>query len=45
MGAKLGNPFPHFMFRDEAASIGELDAQFVLVKNAAADLKAPVVPV
>ena len=44
MGAKLGNPFPHLMLGDEVARIGELEAQFGLVKNAAADLKAAGVP-
>jgi cation/acetate symporter len=44
MGAKLGNPFPHLMLGDEVARIAELEAQFGLVKNAAADLKAAGVP-
>ena len=44
MGAKLGNPFPHLMLGDEVARLGELEAQFGLVKNAAADLKAAGVP-
>ena len=36
--------FPHLMLGDEVARIGELEAQFGLVKNAAADLKAAGVP-
>ena len=36
--------FPHLMLGDEVARLGELEAQFGLVKNAAADLKAAGVP-
>src|SRR6056300_1060800 len=44
MGAKLGNPFPHLKLGDEVARLGELEAQFGLVKNAAADIAAAGVP-
>ena len=36
--------FPHFMLGEEVARLGELEAQFGLVKNAAADIKAAGVP-
>ena len=36
--------FPHLMLGDEVARLGELEAQFGLVKNAAADLKSAGVP-
>ena len=36
--------FPHFMLGEEVARLGELEAQFGLVKNAAADVKAAGVP-
>jgi len=36
--------FPHFMLADEVARLGELEAQFGLVKNAAADIAAAGVP-
>ena len=36
--------FPHLMLADEVARLGELEAQFGLVKNAAADVKAAGVP-
>jgi len=44
IGSKMGNPLPHLMLGDEVAKIGELEAQFGLVKNAAADVKAAGVP-
>ena len=36
--------FPHLMLGDEVARIADLEAQFGLVKNAAADIKAAGVP-
>ena len=36
--------FPHLMLGEEVARLGELEAQFGLVKNAAADVKAAGVP-
>ena len=36
--------FPHLMLGEEVARLGELEAQFGLVKNAAADIKAAGVP-
>jgi cation/acetate symporter len=36
--------FPHLMLGDEVARLGELEAQFGLVKNSAADMKAAGVP-
>ena len=36
--------FPHFMLGNEVAKLAELEAQFGLVKNAAADIKAMGVP-
>ena len=36
--------FPHLMLADEVARLAELEAQFGLVKNAAADVKAAGVP-
>jgi cation/acetate symporter len=36
--------FPHIMLGDEVARIADLEAQFGLVKNAAADIKAAGVP-
>ena len=36
--------FPQFMLGDEVARLGELEAQYGLVKNSAADLKAAGVP-
>jgi cation/acetate symporter len=36
--------FPHLMLGDEVSRIAELEAQFGLVKNAAADIKAAGVP-
>jgi len=44
IGSKMGNPFPHLMLGDEVARIGDLESQFGLVKNAAADVKAAGVP-
>ena len=35
---------PHFMLGEEVARLGELEAQFGLVKNAAADIKSAGVP-
>ena len=32
--------FPHFMLGEEVARLGDLESQFGLVKNAAADVKA-----
>ena len=37
--------FPHLMLGEEVARLGELEAQFGLVKNAAADIAAAGVPV
>jgi cation/acetate symporter len=39
-----GGIFPHLMLGDEVARIGELEQQFGLVKNSAADMKAAGVP-
>ena len=36
--------FPHLMLGEEVARLGDLEAQFGLVKNAAADVKAAGVP-
>ena len=36
--------FPHLMLGEEVARLGELEAQFGLVKNSAADVKAAGVP-
>ncbi len=36
--------FPHLMLGEEVARLGELESQFGLVKNAAADVKAAGVP-
>ena len=36
--------FPHLMLGEEVARLGELEAQFGLVKNSAADIKAAGVP-
>ena len=36
--------FPHFMLGDEVQRLAELEAQYGLVKNAAADIKAAGVP-
>ena len=36
--------FPQFMLGDEVARLGELEAQFGLVKNSAADIKSAGVP-
>ena len=36
--------FPHFMLGEEVARLGELESQFGLVKNAAADIKSAGVP-
>ncbi len=36
--------FPHLMLGEEVARLGELESQFGLVKNAAADIKAAGVP-
>ena len=36
--------FPHLMLGEEVARLGELEAQFGLVKNSAADVKAAAVP-
>ena len=36
--------FPHLMLGEEVARLGQLEAQFGLVKNAAADVKAAGVP-
>ncbi len=36
--------FPHLMLGEEVSRLGELEAQFGLVKNAAADVKAAGVP-
>jgi len=36
--------FPHLMLGEEVARLGELEAQFGLIKNAAADIKAAGVP-
>ncbi len=44
IGSKMGNPFPHLMLGDEVAKLGQLEAQFGLVKNSAADIKAAGVP-
>jgi len=39
-----GGVFPHLMLADEVARITELESQFGLVKNSAADMKAAGVP-
>merc|ERR1712072_289185 len=39
-----GGVFPHLMLGDEVARLGELEQQFGLVKNSAADMKAAGVP-
>ena len=39
-----GGIFPHLMLGDEVARIGELEQQFGLVKNSAADMKSAGVP-
>ncbi len=39
-----GGIFPHLMLGDEVARLGELEQQFGLVKNSAADMKAAGVP-
>ena len=39
-----GGVFPHLMLGDEVARITELEQQFGLVKNSAADVKAAGVP-
>mgnify|MGYP005995909561 FL=1 len=39
-----GGVFPHLMLGDEVARLGELEQQFGLVKNSAADIKAAGVP-
>jgi len=44
IGSKMGNPFPHLMLGDEVARLGDLEAQFGLVKNSAADIKSAGVP-
>jgi len=36
--------FPHLMLGEEVARLGELEAQFGLIKNSAADIKAAGVP-
>jgi len=39
-----GGVFPHLMLGDEVARLGDLEQQFGLVKNSAADMKAAGVP-
>ena len=39
-----GGVFPHLMLGDEVARMGELEQQFGLVKNSAAEMKAAGVP-